>query len=475
MTNDKYVLGIDLGTSSIKAIVEKSGSVIEKYRETYDSKDCEGWWKGLLKIASKVDWSTISAIGLSSQVGTYIINDTDVIEWSDTKAKEELKEVIESYPKKKFVDEISMPHPEIVSYPIPRLKYIKKNYEDIHKVCQPKDFLCEMLTGQYVTDKYSWRGLTNGTTGEYSRFFLEELGIDEKVLPKIKDNNAAIGYTKEIVFDSEMIAEFSNDSKNNQSDKKIEEKSFKIPEGIPVFAGLNDFYASILGLGVCKAGDAFDISGTSEHIGVIGNELAIDTKMVSSPYFDNFVHYGVTGSSGVSQDFGLDVFGYDNIILEECIQEKTPIFLPYLNGERAPIWDGNVRGMFYGINAGCTKEQMAYAVLEGVAFSLYHIYEYMDKPKISNIKISGGSSVNMTLNYLKAELFGVPVYTMKENDTSAFGACIVAEVGIKNYDSYNEATAEICGIEQEIKPDGKFRDMLIKRYEVYKTLYPKIK
>ncbi len=475
MTNDKYVIGIDLGTSSVKAIVEKSGKVIEKYREIYDSKDCDGWWKGILTIASKVDWNKISAIGLSSQVGTYIINETDIIEWSDTKAKEELREVIESYPKMKFIEEISMPHPEIVSYPIPRLKYIKKNYKNIQKVCQPKDFLCEMLTGQYVTDKYSWRGLANGTCGKYSRFFLDELGIDEKVLPKIMDNNKPVGYTRNICFDSEMIERAFDCNRNNQTGKNMVAKNFKIPAGIPVFVGLNDFYASILGLGVCNAGDAFDISGTSEHIGVIGSELTKDTKMVSSPYFDNFVHYGVTGSSGASQDFGLDVFGYDNIILKECIKEKTPIFLPYLNGERAPIWDGKVRGMFYGINSGCTKEQMAYAVLEGVAFSLYHIYEYMDKPEISSIKISGGSSVNMTLNYLKAELFGVPVYTMKENDTSAFGACIVAEVGIKNYNSYNEATAEICNIKQEIKPDGRFRDILIKRYEVYKTLYPKIK
>lgn len=444
---NKGILGIDLGTSSVKLLLRHSDGSIEKAKAQYDEKTPKGWTEAIKKAIKELGVSDFSAIGLSSQVGTYIINNSDVIGWDSGVGKEETEEIKAKYSKETFIKEISMPHPDIISYPIPKLLYIKRHYDNIKSICQPKDYICELLTGKCVTDKYSFRGLVHTTKGEYSKFFLNELGIDENILPPVLSPDNIAGLT-------------TPDCERNLGIKK----------SIPVFVGLNDFFSSILGAGVKNAGSMFDITGTSEHIGLICDRLETDTNMVSGVYFDKFIHYGVTASSGASIDFGINHFGLDGIDIEDCLKNKPAIFTPYLNGERAPIFDSNAKGTFFGISSGCNKQDMAYSILEGVVFSLYHIYENMNTPKINSITASGGASKNTVLNSLKAELFNTEVYTLQENDTSALGAVKIATKALSpaNNQEFNK-------ISEIYKPCGKYRNTLLKRYEIYKNIYPSLK
>ena len=162
----------------------------------------------------------------------------------------------------------------------------------------------------------------------------------------------------------------------------------------------------------------------------------------------------------------------EELEIEEVLNHNPPIFLPYLNGERAPIWDENARGVYFGIQAGCSKKDMAYAVLEGVSFSLYHIYENMEKPPTRVMYTAGGAAVNRTLGMLKAELFGVPVKILKEHDTSALGACMVAELGMKWHPNMEAAMASCVEVEETLYPTGKYQEILQQRYLFYKELYP---
>ena len=441
----KNILGIDLGTSSVKLLLRYENGRIEKSKATYHDRTPKGWINAIKKAISALDVLAIDAIGLSSQVGTYIINDKYVISWDDKVGQDELEEIKGKYPKEKFVEEIAMPHPDILSYPIPRLMYIKKHFNDIKSICQPKDYILKKLTGNCVTDKYSYRGLVHTAKGTYSKFFLNELAISEELLPPI-------------VSPEDMVGVTTADCKEKVG----------IPKGIPVFAGLNDFFSSVLGIGVQNVGEMFDITGTSEHLGIICNSPIYDTKMVSGIYFDKFVHYGVTASSGASLDFAIRELGINDIDIKSCLKNNPPIFTPYLNGERAPIFDANARGLFFGINADCTKNDMAYSVLEGVVFSLYHIYESMESPKFNSIYISGGASSNIVLNTLKAELFNADTYTMSENDTSALGAVQIAAKALGINGRFNS-------IKEHIRPSGELRDILIKRYNIYKSLYCALK
>lgn len=438
------ILGIDLGTSSVKLLQWYTDGTVRKVKETYDGSGCESWIRAVYQAVGKIDASSVTAVGLSSQVGTYVVDGRDVISWRSPEGKEELDILRKEIGADVFLREISMPHPEIHSYPIPRLMYIKKHYGNFKTVCQPKDFLCEALTGNRVTDLYSWRGLANLETAQYSEWGLAYAGIEAGALPPV-------------MYPWEKAGEVSNTQTG-------------LKPGIPVYIGCNDFFAGLLGMGVRN--EVFDITGTSEHIGVLTKQIIRDTKMVSGPYFQDFIHYGVTASSGASMDFCLKNFSPEADI-EACIRDNPPIFLPYLNGERAPIWNPDARGVFFGISGQCEKRHLAYSVMEGIVFSLYHIYTQLSAEGGALI-VTGGAAKNLTLNTLKAELFGMPVRTLKENDTSAMGAVMLAGVGNGLFDDLENAAHSLCKTDTVIYPTGAYRDILLKRFELYKKLYPSL-
>lgn len=466
-------MGIDLGTSSVKMILRGLDGAAVKIKEPYDEPSPAGWQRAVKKSLAGLDLSRVAAIGLSSQVGTYIIDGREVIGWDDRKGAQELEEIQKRYGRELFMEEISMPHPNIISYPLPRLIYIAKHYPGVEKVCQPKDFLCEMLTGNCVTDPYSWRGLANLSTGRYSGKFLDEIGFPVQKLPQLTGVLEPAGSTREIPLDGKYGTE--GETSAAVSTKEIPLDGKRLPAGIPVFTGLNDFFASLLGMGAYREGELFDITGTSEHIGVIEPAVNLDTALVSGPYLSGNAHYGVTASSGASLDFGLRMFGLREAAWEQVLKNNPPIFLPYLNGERAPIWDPDARGMCFGIHGSCQKADMAYSVLEGVVFSLYHIYESMGMPKADRMRVSGGAAANHTLNELKAELFGVPVLVPEETDTSALGAWMAAAVGLGWFSDFGCAIQNVCKIKEIIKPCGRYQELLKERFAVYKTLYPIMK
>ena len=448
----KSVLGIDLGTSSVKILQRYTDGSLVKAKAGYQEISPAGWWNAVKDALAQSDLETVEAIGLSSQVGTYVVDGKEVIGWDSGIGAKELDWIRKEFKLREFVQEISMPHPDILSYPLPRLKYINEKYSAVEKVCQPKDFICERLTGNCVTDPYSWRGLVNLETKKYSDKLLNAIVFSKEKLPEVIRETDLAGYTGKIELGEKVL-----------------------PEGIPVYTGLNDYFSALLGMGIQNVGDMFDISGTSEHLGVIEENLNVHTKMVSGPYLKHYVHYGVTASSGASLDFGLRLYKNGMVNLDEMHRKQPPIFLPYLNGERAPIWDADARGMFFGISAGCTEEELAYSVLEGVVFSLYHIYESMGMPRAVRMKIAGGAAVNSVLNQLKAELFGFPVDVQQETDSSALGAAMIASVGAGWFTDYDDVVEQVCSTKMRIEPTGKYNEWLKSRFCIYKELYPAVK
>lgn len=448
----KNILGIDLGTSSVKMIYD-DGEKLHKVKEKYDSVSPDGWMAAIRKCAARLDLSGIRAVGLSSQVGTYLVDFREVISWNSPEGKEELDEILSSVSRDEFIFEISMPHPNIISYPLPRLLYIKRHYPDAKCVCQPKDWLCLALGGSYVTDKFSWRGLAHVRNESYSENLLKQFGLDRFQLPAVR--------------------------KSTDSSLRVTSEGSKLsglPEGTPIVIGCNDFFAGLLGMGILDEGDAFDITGTSEHLGIL--EIGIqreDDSLVCGPYFQHVAHYGVTQSSGKSLDFGMELSDFASVDAEKCLANKPPIFLPYLCGERAPIWDKDARGVFFGIGDGCDKETLAYSVMEGVCFSIYHVYGTMGKPPIRSLTVSGGASRNALMNKMKASLFHCPVYVPEETDSSAHGARILASVGIGDFKDTEEALQKLCRKNLAAEPCEELGNRLRERFDIYKTLYPSLK
>ena len=453
---NKCILGIDLGTSSVKVLARYFDGNVVKASVGYEEISVAGWINAMTKALRQIDCKSVAAIGFSSQVGTYIvrsnINEEAIIGWKDAVGERELKRLKEKYSREDFIAHIAMPHPDIISYPLPRLLYIKDHYPNMQSVCQPKDMLIHFMTGNLVTDQYSWRGLADPEKAVYSNFFLKELEIEEPMLPTIKRPHELAGYVTEEAA-----------------------KSTGLPVGVPVYVGMNDFFASLAGKGMTDDFKLFDITGTSEHVGVLTEGLQEDTSMVSGKYLTGYVHYGVTASSGASLTFGYKELGSVEAPIHEMLKRNPPIFTPYLNGERAPIFDSNATGTFFGIGPECNREDLAYAVMEGVTFSLYHIYENLGVADIKRMIVSGGASKNSYLNQLKADVFGKEVVTLKENDTSALGAVMTAAVGMGICSDFNQASREYCQNNESYQPDRSVHETLMKRYHIYKQLFPALK
>ena len=181
---NKALLGIDLGTSSVKVLLYHPNGKRELARAAYEEISPKGWLDAMARALAKLDTRTVGAVSLSSQTGTYVVNDTHVIPWSDPAGKEELPLIRGRFSGDAFLDEIGMPHPAITSYPLPRLLYIKRHFKDVRTVCQPKDLLLTALTGVRRSDVWTWRGLAHPEKG-YGQSLLRSLEIPLSWLPPL--------------------------------------------------------------------------------------------------------------------------------------------------------------------------------------------------------------------------------------------------------------------------------------------------
>lgn len=449
----KYYLGIDLGTSSAKGILRSTDGDVHKAKIKYSSATLDGWLDALGKLFCEFSIEArdkIAAIALSSQVGTYIIDKKDIIHWHSDIGHGELQRIKSKISDSEFKKELSMLHPELISYPLPRLLHIQNKYGENVKVLMPKELLIKELTGNTVTDIFSMRGIADLDKGKYADKLIERLGIKLE-LPPIKSPFDLAGLV------SEEAA-----------------KKYGIAPNIPVYLGCNDFFAGLLGMGVYNIGYAFDLSGTSEHLGYIGEDIN-DNAFVSGKYFNGNCSYGGTKSSGPSCDLAIDTFGLDGLDIDEILENSPPIFLPYLNGERAPIFDNDARGVYFGLNTSTTKKELAYATLEGVVFSLYDIATSMNMPTPNKLICGGGSAQNKLMNKLRASIFDCDVVSVCENDTSSLGACMIAMIGDGIYKDISEAISDCIKYNDPIKPDPKYKDILRKRFLIYKELYRNLK
>ena len=444
-----YYLGIDLGTSAIKLLAVSPDGERLSVRRAYDTPTPEGWLTALKSALAELPSERIAAIALSSQVGTYLTDTGAVLNWNCSAGSEELAHLKATLSDEAWLEAIGMVHPELVSYPLPRLLYIASHFPEAKAVEMPKELLIRALTGNTVTDIFSWRGLCHPEKKAYADTLLTRFGISLKLPP--------------VALPTDLAGTVTPEAANH----------YGLPQGIPVYVGCNDFFAGLLGMGIYDIGTAFALYGTSAHVGMI-TQAPQSGRIVSGPYFHGCATYGGTKASGASCDFAMQNFGIDGLTPETAF-ENPPIFLPYLAGERAPIYDENAKGVFFGITDKTSQQHMAYAVLEGVVFSLYHIYTSLNAQSPTRLITGGGSAVNPMMAKLKASLFDCEVFRVKENDASALGAALLAMTGSGIYASIEQAAQAAADYELAAIPDERLGNRLQARFSVYQSLYGDLK
>lgn len=484
------ILAIDIGTSSCKTtIFSEEGDLLalgkgsysllfpeEGYVEQDPKEILQGVWKAVACLKEQgIELSKVRAISFSAQIAAQCLVDregkllTNLISWMDTRASREALSFTQKFSQEETecltgVDMVVTP-----SYGIAKLLWLHHHRGDVlkdaYKFVQIKDYLIYHLTGEWVSDATSLKGLVHSQTGKAVPEIMEYIGESCELLPEVKLPYAIAGYLKKDVKGFEYLT-----------------------PGIPVITGWNDMNAAFLGMGALT-GDCIgmDLTGTSEHLGCVSFCRDIERKDYDGlnrvPFLEGReVFYGVTSSGGQAVEWFVRDFleeadakmYFENLFRqrEDLLAAGDPdlIFLPYLEGERNPWNNPDARGVFFGLKRKHKQADLALAVLEGVSFALRTIYErFPQKP--DKVIVSGGASFNEVWNQMKADVMEVPYVRLKTSEAGCAGAAILAVAALHPEKTPKELSEEFFHVVKSYEPDRKRHMYYEKKYQKFLKLY----
>ncbi|HEX8026658.1 MAG TPA: FGGY-family carbohydrate kinase, partial [Candidatus Limnocylindrales bacterium] len=259
-----------------------------------------------------------------------------------------------------------------------------------------------------------------------------------------------------------------------------------IPAGVPVVAGLVDAFASFHGAGMLEAGDAIDVGGAAGGFGVYWDRPVHAAGGFTTPA--PLAGRWSVGAAMAATGSALDWLATDVLAgaasVEQLIAEASAVppgadglvFLPYLAGERSPLWDPEARGLLAGLTLAHGRAHVARAVLEAAALAIRHVAEPMLETgvRVGTMRVCGGPAHSDTWNRIKADVTGFEVGVPRVLETTVLGAAIVAAVGVGLRPDLPSAIRAMTSLERRIQPDPSTRAAYDATYAAYRQLYPAI-
>lgn len=256
--------------------------------------------------------------------------------------------------------------------------------------------------------------------------------------------------------------------------------------GIPVISGVNDGAASMLGAGLRFAGDAVDTGGTSGGIAIYADHPitlpVAGLYQAPAPLPGRWAVGGAMAALGASVGWLRSGVLGDRWSAEELFAEAALVppgaeglvFLPYLAGERAPIFDERARGAFVGLTLAHGRAHLFRAVLEGAAFAMRHVAEPLAEagaPALE-LRMAGRPSPGDLWARIKADVLGVPAVIPAVGETAVLGAAIIAAAGVGAMPTLEAGVASMAAIDRRLEPDPATRATYDEAFGVYRSLYP---
>jgi xylulokinase len=239
----------------------------------------------------------------------------------------------------------------------------------------------------------------------------------------------------------------------------------------PVISGGPDFFAAILGSGTIKPGQVCDRAGTSEGINACTPRRIIDERLMSykHPVKPFWNLSGIVSTTGKAIEWGHSLLGLETYeAFYALAQTARPgagglVFLPYLAGERAPVWDPSKRGVLRGLGLSTGRPEFARSVLEGICFAIRDITVIMEEGApskeggsiIEELRVAGALSNSDLLNQIKADITKKPVLVPCQKETELMGLAIIGSCALGKYASFAEAASALVKIDKEFLPDAK--------------------
>ena len=488
-----YLLGLDIGTSGVKALlVSPEGKIISSKTESYPlatphsgwaEQSPYDWWEATVKVIrdtvsnNPVDFSEIKGISLSGQMhsSVFLNEKMEVIRpailWSDTRTSEQCQEI---YNKVGGLNQLIryVSNPALEGFTAPKILWLREkepeNYQKIKYILLPKDYIRYRLTGELFTEVSDAAGtlLFDVLKKRWSTSLLEKLEIDQDFLPPVLNSFDLAGRVT-----------------------KLAAEKLGLKFGIPVVAGGADNACGAVGSGITEEGRVMVSIGSSGVVLAQTDNPQADQKgrmhLFNHACPDSWYMMGVTLSAGISYEWlrrGLFNNRLSCSKLDKFAKEIEPgseglIFLPYLYGERTPHNDANARGVYFGISGKHDQRHFTRAVLEGVTFALKDSLELIkDKGvKIKEIRVTGGGAKSRVWQQILADILGEEINLLNVEEGPAFGAALIAGVGVGEYSSFAEAVNRIIKVKKTIVPRIQNSERYNQYYRLYKKLYCSLK
>jgi len=495
----QLILGIDIGTSACKvALFNINGSVVAQNSGAYKvyypqigwaEQDPDDWWNAVcVAIREMLEYSgtnagDIVAIGIDGQswsaipvdIKGNVLCNTPI--WMDTRAADICNDISKTVDMQMVFNLCGNSFQP--TYTLPKILWYKKHCKNLYfktvKILQSNSFIVYRLTGRLSQDKSQGYGLQcfDMHHGKWNKEMCQLLGVDESFLPDI--------------FDCHQVVDgISADAARLTG----------LTEGTPVVAGGLDAACGSLGAGVLKGGQTQEQGGQAGGMSICLDSYNSDSHLILSYHVvpDKWLLQGGTvGGGGVirwfEQEFGAEerqtasTNKTSSIVeMDRLAQNVEPcsgglIFLPYMEGERSPIWDVNAKGIYYGIDYSKTRAHFIRATLEGVAFSLKHnldVAEHAGARVDELYSVGGAANSNLWLQ-IKADVTGKKILVPSSDTATTLGAAILAGVGTGIYHNFDEAVSKTVRVQKEIYPNVDNYDKYQKSYQVYLELYEELK
>jgi xylulokinase len=254
--------------------------------------------------------------------------------------------------------------------------------------------------------------------------------------------------------------------------------------GIPVVGGTVDAFASYLGAGLLDPGDAYDPGGAAGGFGVYWDRpVEVAGGFVTpGPLAGRWSVGAAMAATGRALDwYRADILGGTlsmDVLLEEAA--ATPpgaeglVFLPYLAGERSPIWDPDARGVLAGLTLTHGRGHVARAIVEASALAIRHVAAPMLAAgvRVTEMRVCGGPARSRFWNGVKADVTGFPVAVPAVLETAVLGSGILAATGIGTYQDLRAAIGSMTSVVERIEPDAENAAAYDRLFDAYTSLYP---
>ncbi|MCI8649362.1 MAG: carbohydrate kinase [Anaerotruncus sp.] len=493
------LLGIDVGTTGTKcALYNLSGEIVahayQEYQmlhpqEGWTEQDPNRWWNAVQAdlqncfVRQGIDSGRIAAIGVSCTNALTLVDAQgepvyNAIGHHDLRADPQLA-WLQEHVGEDLVFRVTANKLGKGTFCLPSLRWLIDNRPELveraHKLLMPSGFIIHKLTGEWSMNRprTSLTSMADIRTGEWSMEIVEKAQVPARLLPKPYSS-------------CEIVAGVS----------KAAAALTGLREGTPVVAGCLDTAVATAAAGATEPGDAAFTLGSCGRVCCISSEPVFDKRLLNirSPFDGRYTIVQSTDNAGISLRWFRDVFG-DAVLADaqkaglgiypyfDRLAQAAPagagglLYLPYLAGEKAPIWDPRARGVFFGMGLGTGYGEFVRAVMEGVAFSLRECMELMPNAsdRTSPIPIGGGVANSQVWCQILADVLDRTVIQLRSNETETLGDVIIAAQGIGLTQIPPSFGKQLAKSGRLLAPNPAVTALYDEQFARYKKLYRQLK